>query len=631
MRNKWNSLVLFFALLLTFHMQGNSQNELAVYPTHWWTGFKDTQLNLIIRGNSVGSFSSVITSYPGVQIKNVRKVKSNNYLLVDLQIGPQAKPGQIEFSLRAANRTPVTFRYELKKRSTENGKSRVRGVNASDFIYLIMTDRFSNGDPSNDIVKSYRDTTSNRSDKFSRHGGDLKGVENQLSYLNELGVTTLWLTPVNENDMPLMSEWGNKVAGYHGYWFTDHFQVDKRFGGNDAYQNLCKTAHSRGMKIIQDAIYNHIGSYHWIALDPPEDDWLNSSQGKNSPHHREEVFFDPYAAEQDKRQMLDGWFTPHLPDLNQRNRDVARFLIQYSIWATEEYGVDGWRVDTYKYNEEAFLNEINTCLLREFPSLTVFGESWVTSPLANAYFTRNNVKTPFAHNAEGMLDFQNCFAMISAAKEEAGWSTGVIKLYLTLAQDVLYADPMKNCIFLDNHDMDRVYSVLGEDWSKMRMVYNWLFTLRGMPQLYYGTEVLMKNFKVNTDATVREDFPGGWPNDTPGKNLFLKENRNVIQQSSFEYVSKLANFRKSSSALTQGRLMQYIPQSGVYVYFRYSAQQTIMVITNTGKEIISPNWNHYSERVKGYTKLHDVITGNVTTMNNFQVKPGESFVMELLK
>ena len=230
-----------------------------------------------------------------------------------------------------------------------------------------------------------------------------------------------------------------------------------------------------------------------------------------------------------------------------------------------------------------------------------------------------------------MLDFQNCFAMISAAKEEAGWSTGVIKLYLTLAQDVLYADPMKNCIFLDNHDMDRVYSVLGEDWSKMRMVYNWLFTLRGMPQLYYGTEVLMKNFKVNTDATVREDFPGGWSNDTPGKNLFLKENRNVIQQSSFEYVSKLANFRKSSSALTQGRLMQYIPQNGVYVYFRYSAQQTIMVVANTGKEIISPNWNHYSERVKGYTKLHDVITGNVTTMNNFQVKPGESFVMELLK
>jgi glycosidase len=631
MRNKWNPFVLFFALSLFCQMQGYSQSALSVYPTHWWTGFKDTQLNLIIRGNAVGLFSSVTTSYPGIQIKNIRKAKSNNYLFVDLLIGPQTKPGQIEFSLSAANTSPVTFRYELKKRSAENGKTRVRGVNASDFIYLIMTDRFANGDPLNDIVKGYRDTTSNRNDKFSRHGGDLKGVQNQLPYLDELGVTTVWLTPVNENDMPLMSEWSNKVAGYHGYWFTDHFQVDQRFGGNEAYQNLCKTAHSRGMKIIQDAIYNHIGSYHWIALDPPADDWLNNSQGKNSPHHREEVFFDPYATERDKRRMLDGWFTPHLPDLNQRNRDVARFLIQYSVWATEEYGIDGWRVDTYKYNEESFLNEINTCLLREFPSLTIFGESWVTTPLANAYFTRNNVKTPFAHNAEGMLDFQNCFAMISAAKEESGWSTGVVKLYLTLAQDILYADPMKNCIFLDNHDMDRIYSVLGEDWSKMRMVYNWLFTLRGMPQLYYGTEVLMKNFKVNTDATVREDFPGGWPEDDLAKNLFLKESRNDIQQRSFDYVSKLANFRKKSVALTQGRLMQYIPQNGVYVYFRYSTQQTIMVITNTGKEIVSPDWNYYSERTKGFTKMRDIITGNAFTMGSFQLKTGDSYVMELLK
>ena len=520
-----NSMIFLFAIL--HFLPISAQNT--VYPTHWWTGFKDPQLNLIIRGNEVGAFTNVTTSSPAILVKSVRKTKSKNYLLVDLMISQQAKPGFFSINLSNPGGKSETIRYELKKRDASNGNTRIRGVNASDFIYLIMTDRFANGDLSNDIVKTYRDTTCDRTDKFSRHGGDLKGVEDKLTYLQDLGVSTVWLTPVNENDMPRMNEWGNQVAGYHGYWFTDHYQVDKRFGGNDAYKQLCQAAHAKGMKIIQDAIYNHIGSYHWIAQDPPDADWLNSSQGKNPPHHREEVFFDPYASEQDKRQMLDGWFVPHLPDLNQRNRDVARFLIQYAIWATEEYGVDGWRVDTYKYNEEPFLNEINTCLSREFPKLTVFGESWVTSPLANAYFTRNNVKTPFSHNADGMLDFQNCFAMINAAKEETGWASGVIKLYFSLAQDILYADPMRNCIFLDNHDMDRIFSVLGEDWTKMRMVYNWLFTLRGMPQLYYGTEVLMKNYKVNTDATVREDFPGGWPSDDLQKNRFVATGRNLQQ------------------------------------------------------------------------------------------------------
>ncbi len=601
-----------------------------VYPTHWWAGFADQHLNLIVRGTDVGVFAAASVQYPGVQLERIRKVASKNYLFLDLVITPAAKPGTFFIELQSPGKSSLRISYELKARSSQNGITRVRGVDTRDFIYLIMTDRFANGDPSNDVIKSYRDTFCNRSDKFSRHGGDLKGVGDRLSYLEKLGVTTLWLTPVNENDMPRMNEWGNQVAGYHGYWFTDHYQVDKRLGGNQAYKELCQLAHNRGMKIIQDAIYNHIGNYHWIAMDPPAADWLNSSQGKNPPHHREEVFFDPYASMQDKRQMLDGWFVPHLPDLNQRNKDVARFLIQYAIWATEEYGLDGWRVDTYKYNEEDFVNDINTALTREFPSLTIFGESWVTSPLANAYFTRNNIKTPFSHNAEGMLDFQSCFAMISAAKEEPGWSTGVIKLYNSLAQDVLYADPSKNCIFLDNHDMDRIFSVLGEDESKYKMTMNWLFTLRGMPQLYYGTEVLMKNYKVNTDATVREDFPGGWAADAIKSNRFLAEGRTPSQDSAYTYISRLANFRKSSTALTTGRLMQFIPRDGLYLYFRYDAKQSIMVITHTGKEIMKPDWSIYKERMDGYARLRNVITGEIKRIADFSIKPGESLVFELL-
>lgn len=618
--------------ILAFHVLSVSfvAGQPIVYPTHWWTGFSDQRLNLIIKGTDVGTYTSASLSYPGVRIEKIRKASSKNYLFLDLLVTPITQPGQFFIELKSPGQSPLRVRYELKPRSKQNGITRVKGVNTRDFIYLIMTDRFSNGDLNNDIVKEYRDTLCNRNDKFSRHGGDLKGVGNQLSYLANMGVTTLWLTPVNENDMPRMNEWGNQVAGYHGYWFTDHYQVDKRLGGNQAYKELCQQAHARGMKVIQDAIYNHIGSYHWIAQDPPAADWLNSSQGKNPPHHREEVFFDPYASTQDKRQMLDGWFVPHLPDLNQRNKDVARFLIQYAIWATEEYGLDGWRVDTYKYNEEEFLNDINIALMREFPTLTVFGESWVTSPLANAYFTRNSVKTPFSHNAEGMLDFQTCFAMISAAKEETGWSTGVIKLYNSLAQDVLYADASKNCIFLDNHDMDRVYSVLGEDWRKLKMTLNWLFTLRGMPQLYYGTEVLMKNYKVNTDATVREDFPGGWPSDDPLANRFLKEGRTPLQDTVYAYISQLAGFRKTSSALTTGRLMQFIPRDGLYLYFRYDSKQTVMSITNTGKGVMAPDWSVYRERMDGFTRFRNVVTGEVIRISDFTIRAGDSFVLELL-
>jgi glycosidase len=609
----------------------STQAQTKLFPSHWFVGFKRADLNLIIQEPAITKYTNATVNYPGVTVVKLRRAESPNYLLLDLRIAPSTKAGKFEIRLTGPGLDARTLAYELKQRSSQNGQTRIQGVHASDFIYLIMTDRFANGDPSNDIIKGYRDTVCDRSNKFSRHGGDFKGVDDRISYLKELGVSTVWLTPVNENDMPRMTEWGNSVAGYHGYWFTDHYQVDKRFGGNAAYRQLSDRLHQNGMKLIQDAVYNHIGNYHWLALDPPSSDWLNSSQGKNPPHHREEVFYDPYASAQDKRQMLDGWFVPHLPDLNQRNADVTRYLIQYHIWATEEYGVDGWRVDTYKYNEEKFLNEMNDALTREFPKLTVFGESWVTSTIANAYFTRNNMQTPFRHNAEGMLDFQTCFAMIAAAKEENGWSNGVIKLYFALAQDALYKDPMKNCVFLDNHDMDRIFSVLGEDEAKFNMCMNWLFTLRGMPQLYYGTEVLMKNFKVNTDATVREDFPGGWISDDPALNRFQASGRTEAQSKAFSRISKLAQFRRSSSALGNGKLMQFIPRDGTYLYFRYTDQQTVLVIANSSEKSAKPDWSIYQERTNGFKKGRDVITGETFPLDGFTIGSKESRVLELIK
>lgn len=608
---------------------------LDVYPSHWWVGMKNPKLQLMIHRDRIAAEKITMLPYEGVKMVKQAKVENPNYLFIDLVISSTAKPGKIKFRIdNLQSPEAVSYKiveYELKARSREDGKTRALGVTSKDFIYLMMPDRFSNGDPSNDIIPGYRDQTSNRSDKFSRHGGDFNGIENHLDYFKQLGVTTLWLTPVIENDMPLMEEWGNRVAGYHGYWFTNHYEIDKRLGGNEGYKKFCDLLHQNGMKVIQDAVYNHVGDHHWFYLDKPMKDWFNTSQGSNGPNHREEVFFDPYVSKTDKQAMLDGWFVPHLPDLNQRNPFVATFLIQHAVWTTEEYGIDGWRVDTYKYCEEQFMNDVNSALEKEFPDVTVFGESWVNTPVANAYFTRNNINSPFKHNARGMLDFQTCFAMLSGMSGSQGWMDGVNKIYTTLAEDVLYKEPLNNCIFLDNHDMDRVFSVVDEDWKKLKMGMNWLLTLRGIPQIYYGTEVLMKNKKVNTDATVREDFPGGWADDKPKDNRFTKEGRSEKQNEAFDYVSRLANFRKGSSALTTGKTMQFIPKNGLYIYFRYDAKQTVMVVANTGDKKIKPDWNHFAERTNGFSQAKNVVSGKIKSLSEVEIEPGDSFVFELLK
>lgn len=622
---------LLVILLLFVSIKSWSIDMFGVYPTHWWVGMKNPKLQVMLHGENISLFTKVTIAYPGVKIEKISKAESKNYIFLDLNIAPTTKPGVLKIIMSGGGIGVEDVFFELKNRSKDNGKTRAQGVTAKDFIYLLIPDRFSNGDPSNDIVNDYRDKTSDRKDKFSRHGGDFRGIENHLDYFNQLGVTTLWLTPVIENDMPKMNEWGNSIAGYHGYWFTNHYEIDQRFGGNEGYKEFCNNLHAKGMKVIQDAVYNHVGNHHWFALDPPMKSWFNTSQGDKGPNHREEVFYDPYASQTDKNAMLDGWFVPHLPDLNQKNPYVANFLIQHAIWTTEEYGIDGWRVDTYKYCDEQFMNNVNAALEKEFPKLTVFGESWVNSTVANAYFTQNNIAAPFKHNAKGMLDFQSCFAMLAGMNEQFGWLNGVNKLYTTLTQDVLYKEPMNNCIFLDNHDMDRVFSVVDEDWKKMKMGFNWLLTLRGIPQIYYGSEVLMKNKKVNTDATVREDFPGGWADDKNKENRFTKEGRSEKQDEAFEYVSRLANFRKNSSALTGGKTMQFIPKDGLYVYFRYDNKQTVMVVTNTGDKDAKPDWAVFTERTRGFTQVRNVISGKIKPLNGLEIESKESFVFELLK
>ncbi|MGZ8540855.1 MAG: glycoside hydrolase family 13 protein [Chitinophagaceae bacterium] len=606
-----------------------------LYPTNWWVGMKNPKLQLMIHQENISNqipmyklSASGMKLAEGVTLKMIHRVENPNYVFLDLVIDKNTKPGERTFSF-GSPANGIKLKYELKARSKENGKSRIQGVTQADFIYLLIPDRFSNGDPSNDFFADMRDKDHDRGNPFDRHGGDLKGIEDHLDYIKELGVTAIWPTPVVENDMTRTIEGGTSRSTYHGYAFTDQYNVDRRLGGNKAYKTLVAAAHAKGLKFIQDAVYNHVGQDHWSIRDMPMKDWVNQWPVYTNTSYKDQPIVDPYASDIDRKISMNGWFTPFLADLNQRNPYVSNFLIQYAIWATEEFGVDGWRIDTYFYSDESFLNKINSALAKEFPKLTVFGETLVTTVVNAAYFSENNFAIPFKHNCPGITDFPLTNALVDALKQPFGWSEGVSRLYSTLAQDIVYKDPSRNCIFLDNHDLDRIYSIIGEDFSKYKMAMNWLLTLRGIPQLYYGTEILMKNFKNPTDAEVRKDFPGGWKEDVVNK--FAKEGRTSQEQEAFAYLSALANFRKTSSAITKGKLMQYVPRDGLYAYFRYDNKQTIMAITNTGDKTIRPDWNYYSERTNGFKQIKDVVSGKSMPLDGFEIKPKESFVFELLK
>lgn len=616
----------FFILLFSIFIAPRSIVAQDVYPTHWWVGMKNNKLQLILHAEAIGNANSVKTSYPGVSITKIHHTENKNYLLIDLTISQTAKPGKIKFQLKGTAITIEDFVYELKPRNKQNGISRVKGVTSEDLIYLLMPDRFSNGDPSNDFFTEMRDKDHDRNNPFDRHGGDLLGVQNHLDYLKDLGVTTVWMTPVVENDMTRTLEGGVSRSTYHGYAFTNQYQVDKRLGGNDAYKKLVDATHAKGMKIVQDAVYNHIGNDHWMFQDLPAKDWINQWPKYTNTSYKDQPLVDPYASAIDIKTSVDGWFTPFLVDLNQRNPYVSTFLIQYGIWATEEFGIDGWRVDTYFYSDPVFLNKINDALLKEFPKVTVFGEAWVQSVTNSAYFCENNMNTTFKHNCQGVTDFPFLFSAIKLMNQPYGWDEGANSFYQTLSQDLLYKNPMRNCIFLTNHDLDRIYSVVGEDLRKFKMGMALLLTQRGIPQLYYGDEILMKNFKNPSDAEVRKDFPGGWIGDAVNK--FDANGRTVLENDAFNYIKTLANFRKKSTAIKTGKLMQYLPKDGVYIYFRYDKNQTVMCVVNTNDVAATIDLSRFAERMNGYTKATDAATG-ITFNLESTLTLGEKYLLVL--
>ena len=589
-----------------------AQHSIQVYPTNWWTGMKHNAIQLLIHGNQPGLGKEKLSiSYPGIKVSAVHSFENSRYLAVDLVIAPEARPGDV-LILLSGETTRDTVKWPLKPRRSGNGITYAQGVSSADFVYLLMPDRFSNGDLENDRIPGMRDQSLSRDSLYTRHGGDLRGVINHLDYLQNLGVTALWMTPVLENDMPNRTE--------HGYAFTNHYVIEPRFGGAVTYKKLSDELHKRGMKLIQDAVYNHVGLYHFLYQDPPAADWFHQWPIFTKPNYKDQTLFDPHGSVSDRKRMTDGWFTEQMPDLNQANPYLANFLIQHALWCVEEFGVDAWRIDTYIYLDLDFMNRCNQALLDEYPHITMFGEAWVSGTVNEAYFTRNTINTPFKSNLPGITDFQCLFSGIQPALAPGG-GDGANQLYQTLSNDILYQEPLNNVIFLDNHDMTRFFSQVKEDVARDKMGIVWLLTERGIPQMYYGTEILMKGVS-NPDGWVRMDFPGGWDGDR--KNAFTREGLSKDELEVQTLVKTLANFRKNSSALKTGKLMQYVPEDGLYVYFRYDARQTVMCILNTGDKDTRIHFDDYAERTKGFTRATNIVSGEASALSDKLIIPANT-------
>ena len=595
--------------------QAQAAASVRIDPTFWWVGMKNPKLQLLVHRPGIGTSTARLAPYPGVTLDESHKLESPNYLVVNLTIDSQAKPGKLKLSF-AGSKT-LTYTYELRARNTD--PNRVQGITQADFIYMLMPDRFSNGDPKNDVVKGTRVNHIARDSMYARHGGDIKGIQNHFAYFKQLGATAIWPTPLVENDMP--------KASYHGYAVTDCYKIDPRYGTNEEYVQFVKAAHANGLKVVQDIVLNHWGSYHYLFLDKPAADWFHAFPTFTRSNYNAFALNDPHGSALDRKLYNDGWFDTTMPDVNQSNPLVATYLVQNFLWWVESTGLDGYRIDTYPYSDPTFLMAWGKAIADEYPKLALFGEAWEGTEAEQAFFAQNILPPVdgFKSNLPGLLDFQITFAISDALKTENG---DLSKLYHALQADWLYTDATRNVPFLDNHDMSRFYSVIGEDFNKFKTGIAWLLTLRGTPQLYYGTEVLMKNFS-NPDGKVREDFPGGFAGDKT--NYFTSRPGQAGE--AFEYVSKLANYRKTHPVLSSGKLMQFIPQDGVYTYFRYNDDsECVMIIANNTKEEKQVDGRRFAERTSGFSSGVEVVSGAVLSdLNTLRVPAHTAWVVALRK
>ena len=599
--------LLILSIVLLFSLSVSAQIE-RVEPPNWWVGFKDGTVQLLVKGHDISLYTPSI-EYPGISIEKVHKAHSPNYLFVDLTIDENANAGTFTIEFDARGKRKIKYAYELRERKKPG--SAYEGFDSSDVIYLITPDRFANGDPSNDIVKGLREKKIDRKDDFARHGGDIKGIKDHLPYIEDMGFTAIWSCPLLTNDM--------EASSYHGYAITDLYEIDPRFGSLKDYVELSDEAGKRGIKLIMDQVANHCGSEHWWMKDLPFEDWVNYQplyEAGEKPvisNHRRTTNQDNYAAKIDAKEMTEGWFVETMPDLNHNNPFMARYIIQNSIWWIETAVLGGIRQDTYPYSDKIFMSQWAGSIMKEYPNFSIVGEEWTLNPLLVGYWQQG------AHNADDYrsnlrspMDFPMQRLIVDGLNEEESWGTGLVKIYEGLANDFHYPSPEDIMIFPDNHDMDRIFTQLKEDPVLTKMALAYMLSLPRIPQIYYGTEILMQNTaKPGDHGLIRTDFPGGWNGDQV--NGFTGNGLSQDQRDMQQFLKTLLRFRSSSQAIQKGKTIHFAPKDGIYVLFRVLNEEVVVVILNKNHEPVELDLTRFREMTLDDREFTDLISKEAVT------------------
>lgn len=591
-----------------------------IEPEFWFAEMRNTELQLLVYGKNISNLKPEFSG--GIQIKEVQKVENPNYLFVTVDT-KGVKDGKYILKFSDKNGQNYTFDYQLKKRRPYNDVK--KGFDSSDVFYLLMPDRFANGNPDNDNTNLTVEKAK-RSDLNGRHGGDIQGIIDNLDYLNDLGVTTIWSTPMLEDNEPVFS--------YHGYAQSDYYKIDPRYGTNDDYKRLGGELHKRKMKLVMDYVTNHWGSKHWIIQDLPSKDWIhyweNGENGFKRSNYRMTTQFDENAAQIDSEGCMDGWFDTTMPDMNQKNPLVSNYMAQNAIWWIEFAGLDGLRVDTYSYNDKDGITKWTKRIMDEYPNFNIVGEIWMHDQAQMAYWQKESKIGEiqgFNSHLPSVMDFTLHDAIGSVFKEEPSWDKGMIRVYENFTNDFLYPDINNIMVFAENHDTSR-FNEIYPNIEDYKLAMSLILTIRGIPQLYYGSEIGMKGDKSKGDGDIRRDFPGGWKDDK--NNAFTEAGRTKEQKAYFDFTKKLLNWRKGNTTIHKGKTLHFIPENNVYVYFRYDEKQRVMVVLNNNPETQKLNLKRFAEGIQNHKSGKDIISDKEFKLNNeLEVKGKTALILEL--
>ena len=590
-----------------------------VEPPNWWIGMKTRDLQLLVYGKNISDYVPLINS-SNVKLVSTEKVKNQNYLFLNISISEKAEPESIEINF--LNDNVIVDKYEFSLLERKDNASEVVGFNNSDVMYLITPDRYVNGDPENDDIE-YMYERPNRDDNRGLHGGDIQGIINQLDYIEEMGFTTIWLNPVLENNM--------KRSSYHGYSTTDYYKIDPRFGTNELFLELSQKAKKRGIKLVMDMIPNHCGSEHWFFKDPPMEDWINNQSGFKQTSHRRETIQDIHASEIDKKDHIDGWFVETMPDLNQKNQKMSTYLIQNTLWWIEYAELSGIRVDTYPYSDKDFMSDWTYVVMDEYPNFNIVGEEWSDNPSLISYWQKNKVNHDgYVSYLPTLMDFPLQISFVEALNDDFGWGKGFVKPYRTLANDFVYPNPNNLLIFPDNHDMARFYTQVNNDLDLFKMGIVYYSTMRGIPQFYYGTEILMNsNENPGDHGLIRTEFPGGWPDHL--KNAFTGDGLSKDEKQTQLFFKELLNWRKNNKVIHKGKLIQFSPkENGVYSFFRVFEGQLVWVIFNRNNSSRIIDTSRFKELILNKEFGYDVLNKKrVSIINSIEIDKKSALIIEI--